>query len=202
MNPRDARQPGAPPNRPSAPIGAGTFGMVLFLIALTMIFAATILGYFYMRSESPRWPPPGSPPLPRGGLWLSTGVLLLVSLAVQWALRSVRWDRQTALRAALVVTAALAMAFLVNQARNWNEVRSILVPPGGRVRAYTSTFYILTGTHALHVLGGLLVLAVVTWKAFRGDYSSVYHPGIRYSVMYWHFLDVVWLILFAVLLVT
>ena len=50
------------------------------------------------------------------------------------------------------------------------------------------------------MLGGLVVLAVVTCKAFRGEYSSVYHPGVRYSVMYWHFLDVVWLILFAVLL--
>ncbi len=200
MNRRDALEPQASWSRPSPPIGAGTFGMILFLFALAMIFGATIGGYFYIRSESPAWPPPGSPPLPRGGLWLSTGILLLLSVAVQWALRSVRWDRQGTLRAALVVTGVLALAFLANQAHNWDEVRAILVPPGAKVRAYTSTFYILTGTHALHVLGGLLVLAVVTVKAFRGDYSSVYHPGIRYSAMYWHFLDVVWLVLFAVLL--
>lgn len=182
-------------------VSAGTFGMILFLIALSMIFGATILAYFYLRSDSPTWPPPDSPALPRG-LWLSTGIVLLLSVTVQWALRSVRWDRQGALRAALLVTAALATGFLVNQALNWQAVRAVwleTVPPESTAQTYTALFYVLTGTHALHVVGGLIVLAVVIWKAFRGEYSSVYHPGVRYSVMYWHFLDAVWLILFAVL---
>jgi cytochrome c oxidase subunit 3 len=182
-----------------AGVGAGTFGMILFLIALSMIFGSTILGYFYLRSASPTWPPPASPPLPQG-LWLSTALVLLLSVTVQWALRSVRWDRQRPLRATLVATGVLAIVFLVSQVRNWEAVRAVLVPPESKAQTYASLFYILTGTHALHVLGGLIVLGVVTWKAFRGEYSSVYHPGVRYSAMYWHFLDVVWLILFAVLL--
>jgi cytochrome c oxidase subunit III len=175
------------------------FGMILFLVALSMIFGATILGYFYLRSGSPTWPPPSSPPLPRG-LWVSTGMILLVSITVHWALRSVRRDRQGSMRAALVATGVLASAFLVNQVRNWEAVRAVLIPPESKAQTYASIFYILTGTHALHVLGGLVVLGVVTWKAFRGKYYSAYHPGVRYSAMYWHFLDVVWLILLAVLL--
>ncbi len=190
----DASKPHVP-----ATIGAGTLGMILFLGALSMIFASTILGYFYIRSLQPSWPPPNSPPLPKG-LWLSTGILVLVSVTVQWALRSVRWDRPRSLRVALVATGVLGTAFLVNQALNWKSVMAVMLPPGSKALAYTSSYYILTGTHALHVLGGLVVLAVVTYKAFRGDYSSVYYPGVRYSVMYWHFLDVVWLILFAMLL--
>jgi cytochrome c oxidase subunit 3 len=173
--------------------------MILLLVALSMIFGATILGYFYLRSGSPTWPPPTSPPLPRG-LWLSTGIILLVSVAVHWARRSVRRDRQGSLRIALVATGVLAVVFLVNQIRNWEAVRAVLIPPESKALTYTSIFYILTGTHALHVLGGLIVLGVVTWKAFRGEYSSVYHPGVRYSAMYWHFLDVVWLVLFFVLM--
>jgi cytochrome c oxidase subunit III len=180
--------------------GAGMFGMILFLVALSMIFGATILGYFYLRSGSPTWPPPSSPPLPRG-LWLSTGILLLVSVAMQWALRGAQRDRQGSLRAALVTTGVLAGVFLVNQARNWEAVRAVLIRPESKAQTYTSIFYILTGTHALHVLAGLVVLGVVTWKAFREQYCGAYHPGVRYSAMYWHFLDVVWLILFAVLLV-
>jgi cytochrome c oxidase subunit III len=179
--------------------GAGMFGMVLFLVALSMIFGATILGYFYLRSGSPTWPPPSSPPLPRG-LWLSTGILLLVSVTMQWALRAARRGRQDSLRVALVATGVLATAFLVNQVRNWEAVRAVLIPPESKAQTYASIFYILTGTHAVHVLGGLIVLSVVTWKAFRGEYCGAYHPGVRYSAMYWHFLDAVWLILFAVLL--
>jgi cytochrome c oxidase subunit 3 len=201
MNQRQTIPQGSSVGRGPDTLGAGMLGMVLFLVALSMIFAATIFGYFYIRSGTAAWPPPGSPPLPRG-LWLSTLLILLVSVAIQWALRSVRRNRQRSVRAALTTTALLAAAFLVNQALNWKAVRAAVVPPDSPALRYTSTFYILTGTHALHVLGGLILLAVVTYKAFRGAYSSASHPGVRYSAMYWHFLDAVWLILFALLLLT
>ncbi len=199
MNPREAIPRDASTGRGPDPLGAGFFGMVLFLIALSMIFGATLFGYFYIRSGTPAWPPPGSPPLPRG-LWLSTLLILLVSATIQWAQRSIRRDGQRSLRAALIATTLLATAFLVNQALNWKAVRAAVIPPDSPALRYTSTFYILTGTHALHVLGGLVLLAIVTYRAFRGAYSSACHPGIRYSAMYWHFLDAVWLILFALLL--
>lgn len=198
MRPRDTIELGPAKARFPDMVGAGTFGMILFLVALSMIFGATILGYLYIRSGSAAWPPPGSPPLPRG-LWVSTVVILLASVAIQWAMYSVRRDRQGPLCAALIATGSMAVLFVVNQVRNWKAVMAVAVQPDSPVLGYTSTFYILTGTHAAHVLGGLILLAVVIRKAFRGDYSSVYHPGVRYSAMYWHFLDVVWLILFGVL---
>jgi len=93
----------------------------------------------------------------------------------------------------------LGSLFLANQAANWSAVAQVIVPPASRARIFLAVFYVLTGTHALHVIGGLVLLAVVTYKAFRGDYTSVYHPGVRYSAMYWHFLDAVWLIMFTLL---
>lgn len=178
---------------------AGTFGMLLFLLALSVLFASTIAGYLYLRALQPAWPPPGSPPPPMAGLWLSTLLILLASLSIEWARRSVRWDRRPQLRAGLILTMILGSVFLANQARNWSAVARVFVPPGSRAKVFLAVFYVLTGIHALHVIGGLVLLAVVTCKAFRGDYTSVYHPGVRYSAMYWHFLDAVWLIMFTVL---
>jgi cytochrome c oxidase subunit 3 len=65
---------------------------------------------------------------------------------------------------------------------------------------YGFTFYMLTGLHAAHVIGGLALLAIVTVRAFCGRYSANAHAGVLYSTMYWHFLDGVWLVMFAVML--
>jgi cytochrome c oxidase subunit III len=199
MSPRGLSHQADLPSGPADDAGLGMFGMILFLVALSMIFGATIGGYLYIRSGSAAWPPPGSPPLPRG-LWLSTIVILLVSVKIQWALRCVRRGRQRSLRAALIATGVLATLFLVNQALNWEAVRGVAIASQSPAMSFAATFYILTGTHALHVLGGLVLLAVVTVKAFRGQYGNTYYPGIRYSAMYWHFLDAVWLILLIALM--
>ncbi|MCZ6542722.1 MAG: cytochrome c oxidase subunit 3, partial [Planctomycetota bacterium] len=61
-------------------------------------------------------------------------------------------------------------------------------------------FYVLTGVHALHVIGGLIPLAAVTIRSFRNRYSSTDHAAVRYCAMYWHFLDGVWIVLFATLM--
>ncbi|MFH0982206.1 MAG: cytochrome c oxidase subunit 3 [Planctomycetota bacterium] len=76
-------------------------------------------------------------------------------------------------------------------------------PPGPAATAstgmYMFSFYLLTGLHGAHVIGGLVPLTVVTTKAFRGRYTRDYYPGVKYVAMYWHFLDVVWLVMFVVI---
>ncbi|MFH1681903.1 MAG: cytochrome c oxidase subunit 3 [Candidatus Eisenbacteria bacterium] len=74
-------------------------------------------------------------------------------------------------------------------------------PSTGPGALFGFTFYMLTGLHAAHVLGGLIALAVVTARAHRGAYSAADHAGIELCARYWHFLDIVWIVLFAVLLV-
>jgi cytochrome c oxidase subunit 3 len=189
------------PSRPSAseePAAriSGTFGMMVFLLSLSVLFLASIIGYLVVRSRAAEWPPPGSPKLP-AGLWVSTVIILVSSGTIQSALNSVRRNRLGALIGFMLMTLLLAVVFLVSQAVNWAWLMSIQATT--QAELYLFTFYLLTGLHAAHVIGGVVLLSVVTAKAFRGAYSPQHHPGVRYAAMYWHFLDGVWLVMFVLL---
>jgi cytochrome c oxidase subunit 3 len=172
--------------------------MKLFLASLGVLFAASIVGYLVVRSRSEAWPPPDMPHLP-AGLWLSTLILLVSSGTIQFALASIRRDRKTALSAGMSLTLLLGVAFLVTQAINWLRLIDAHVTPAAHMFAFT--FFMLTGLHAAHVIGGLIALAIVTTKALRRRYADDYHPGVIYCTMYWHFLDAVWLIMFVLIFV-
>jgi cytochrome c oxidase subunit 3 len=183
-------------SKDSAAKGAGSFGMLVFLLSLSVLFLASMIGYLVVRSRAAEWPPPGSPKLP-AGLWVSTVIILLSSGTIQAALHSVRRNRLGALIGLMLITVLLAVVFLVSQAVNWAWLMGIQAT--SQAGLYLFTFYLLTGLHAAHVIGGVVLLAVVTAKAFRGVYSPQFHPGIRYAAMYWHFLDGVWLVMFVLL---
>ena len=181
-----------------APLGTGRLGMRILVLALSMLFAASILGYLVVRGRAAAWPPAGMPHLP-SGLWVSTLVLLVSSATMQAAVRAARAGRQSSLRWWMVATTLLGVAFLVSQTLNWFAL--VAVNLTARTNLYGFTFYLLTGLHAAHVIGGIIPLAVVSKRAWGGRYSAAFHPGVEYCKIYWHFLDVVWLILFAVLMV-
>jgi cytochrome c oxidase subunit 3 len=164
-----------------------------------MLFAASLAGYLVVRLNSEAWPPPGMPPLP-GILWLSTGLLLLSSLTVHLAVRAARAGRPGGIQAWLLVTALLALLFLAFQGLGWYRLSAARAPPGANLWAFT--FYMLTGLHALHLIGGLLPLGIVTGLSLAGRYGPDRAGGVTSVALYWHFLDVVWLILFAVLYLT
>jgi cytochrome c oxidase subunit 3 len=178
------------------PLGTGRLGMKILVLALSMLFAASIVGYLVIRFRAPAWPPPGVPRLP-GTLWISTLIIVVSSLTMQAAVRAVRADRQRALRIGMLLTTLLGVAFLVSQTLNWFAL--VAANLTSRTNLYGFTFFMLTGLHAAHVVGGVIPLAVVTARAFRGRYSSAYRPGVEYSAIYWHFLATVWLVLFALL---
>ena len=197
---RDA-QPRPSADRPTdEQVSTGKLGLAVFLLSLSMLFAASIAGYLVVRLRAEVWRPPGMPPLP-GGLWLSTALILLSSGTIQWALSSVRRDRTNALRRGMLLTSLLAGGFLVCQIVNWTQLARAEMPPTAK-SLYAFTFYMLTALHAAHVLGGMVPLAITTVKSFLYRYTSTDHAGVLYCAIYWHFLDVVWIILFAVLLVS
>jgi len=184
---------------------AGVFGVRLFIVSLTMLFGASLLAFVIIRvqlHEKRLWPEnlPDLPPL----LWLSTAVLLVSSVTMQWALVSVRRDELDSLRIGLALTTVLGAAFLLVQARCWliwMEPISQQWLDSDEYRFALTSFYILTGLHALHVIGGLVPLAIVTRNAFAGMYSAEHHSGVRYTAMYWHFLGAVWIVLYAAMLI-
>jgi cytochrome c oxidase subunit III len=179
--------------------GAGVLGMWIFLATLAVLFIASIVGYLIVRLAAPHWPPVGMPRLP-SGLWAATAVILLCSATVHRALVDVRRGQKTASARWLLATIVLGVLFLLVQAWNWWGL--VTLDLGLRARnLYAFTFYMLTGLHAAHVVGGLGLLAIVAWRAARGRYGSGHHPGVTYAAMYWHFLDVMWLLLFTVLVI-
>ena len=167
-------------------------GMRLLLLSLGILFAAALAGYLIIRSRAAVWPPPGSPELP-GGLWASTAILVVLSAVLVMAVGRARAGRASETARRLAAATALGGAFLVAQAANWLRIdaaadRTMLV----------FGFWMLTVLHALHVLGGLLPLAITTACAGRGRYLNDPEP-VELVANYWHFLGLTWLAIFAAL---
>ena len=181
-----------------AQLGTGRLGMKILVLALAMLFAAGIVGYMVIRLRASAWPPPGVPRLP-GALWFSTLIIVISSVTMQAAVRAARDGRQRALRVAMFLTTLLGVAFLTSQTLNWFAL--VAANLTARTNLYGFTFFMLTGLHAAHVVGGVIPLAVVTVGAWRGRYSAAFHPGVEYCAIYWHFLAVVWVVLFTLLVI-
>ena len=169
--------------------------MYVGLVSLSVLFIASLVGYFVTRSQSPIWRDQTTPDLP-GGLWLSSIALVLLSVALHYGEAGIRKNRHDRLVTGQALACALALAFLALQLRNWTEVaHARLVGPPKTL--YEFTFYMLTGLHALHVLAGIVPLLFVLGRAKGHNYSSSHHEGVRLTRQYWDFLLGVWCILFA-----
>lgn len=176
------------------PARAQTIGMWLFLAALAMLFGATMVGYFVVRL---RQGPVPSFQLPRT-LWISTALMLAGSVTIHFAVAAARRERQQELRRHLVMTCIFAALFVIVQTPAMvallNQHRAVAASQ--RVFLY-GLIFVLILVHALHVLGGLVGLGLTTAQAFRGRYDHEEHTGVKSAAMYWHFLDVVWIIMYA-----
>jgi cytochrome c oxidase subunit 3 len=193
----------------AARFGAGRHGTWLFLVSLAMLFGASLIGFLILRLQIGAQWPADLPALP-SWLWLSTALLVISSGTIQWAVRAASRDPGAPLRRALVATLILGVAFLVLQVVAWV---AWIEPVRDRwsiseeYRFALTSFYVLTGLHALHVIGGLVPMAIVTQRALAGRYveqaaAGAFHgAGVRYCAMYWHFLDGVWIVLFASMLI-
>lgn len=178
---------------------AGVFGMWLFLVTLGVLFLTSILGYLVVRlNPDPAEPfiPLDAPPLPRM-LLLSTAALLASSATIHATVRAIRAGAQARASTAAGLTLLLAMAFLAVQAWAWLDLWRAELRIDDSLYAWT--FYVLTGLHAAHVVGGLVPLAIVCIRARAGRYTPEHPEGVVYCAMYWHFLDAVWLVLYATL---
>ena len=176
---------------------AGVFGMACFIISLVMVFAATILAVVVVRLQDPGpWPPGGEVGLPPV-LLASTVVLVISSGTMIAASRAARVGDGPGLARWMIATFTLAIVFLAAQGIAWWELLDLGI--GLDTDLWAWTFYVLTALHALHVLGGIIPMAVVTQRARRREYSVENHRGVTYVGMYWHFLDVAWLGLYATL---
>ncbi len=178
-------------------------GFILFLASEVMFFGGLFAAYFIARADAPAWPPPLSPDQIAEGVKLelemllpaiSTGILVLSSVTMQWAVWQIQKGNQSGLLWGLFISLALGLIFLVAQLYDYTQLH---------FRAddtiYGTTFYTLTGFHGAHVAGGALFIAVVTVRALGGQFTARNHEAVEAASMYWHFVDVIWIALFTVL---
>jgi heme/copper-type cytochrome/quinol oxidase subunit 3 len=178
------------------PPRTATIGMWLFLAALTMLFGATLLGYLIVRTSGQASPQLHTLHLPRL-LYLSTALILFGSFTIHQAVAAVRRERQQLLRQYLVLTCVLAAAFVLVQAPALAELLREHAAWRSRGLGLYGLIFVLILVHALHVVGGIVGLTVTTTHALQGRYDHERYGGVKHAAMYWHFLDLVWLVMYT-----
>ncbi len=172
---------------PPAKIGLG-----VFLAVAGSLFALFISAYS-MRMNMADW---RALPVPRL-LWFNTGVLVLSSVALQWAHVAARRNDMEGVIVGLCAGGASAITFLVGQLLAWQQlsVAGYFVASNPA----NSFFYMITAAHGLHLMGGLVALGRTTAKVWRGAEMTKVRLSVELCAIYWHFLLLVWLILLGLL---
>ena len=167
-------------------------GMLLFIVSEVMIFGAFFTAYFFIRVvNNDPWPHSGTT-LPVAVAGVNTAILLSSSLTMHWTLVSAKAGNRFGLKAGILTTFGLGATFLFVQI---NEYAHLGFAPANHAQG--SIFYGLTGLHGCHVLIGLLLLSMVTVRAFRGHYTPEEHRGVEVPGIYWHFVDVMWIFVYS-----
>jgi cytochrome c oxidase subunit 3 len=157
-----------------------------------MIFGAFFTAYFFIRvvTKDP-WPAHGTS-LPEAVAGINTAILLSSSVSLHWALVSTRNGNRFGMKAGMLTTFLLGLTFLTVQI---NEYVHIGFAPHDSAQG--TVFYSLTGLHGAHVFIGLCLLLMVTVRAFRGHYSAEEPRGMEVPGIYWHFVDIMWIIVYT-----
>ena len=187
---------GPPPANRSSRIEAPMLGIYLFIISEIMIFGAFFTAYFFIRvvNHNP-WPAHGTK-LPEAVAGINTAVLISSSFTVHWALTCIKNGNRRGMQAGMAATFLLGLTFLFVQV---NEYVHIGFSP--RDAAQATAFYSLTGLHGAHVFVGLCLLLMVNVRAFRGHFTPEEHRGLEIPGIYWHFVDVMWIVVYTMVYV-
>jgi cytochrome c oxidase subunit 3 len=193
---------GPPIANQSSRIDARVLGMFLFIGSEAMLFGSFFAAYFFVRVVNPdstiidptKWQtwPPAPYEFPKFVAGINTLILVTSSFTMHWALQSVKRNNRRGLQAGLVLTILMGSAFLLTQFIEYAHV-GFNTSDG----AFASVFFGLTGLHGAHVFVGLSLLTIAAVRAFRGHYSPEHHHGVELPGIYWHFVDVMWIIVYV-----
>jgi cytochrome c oxidase subunit III len=207
----------APERRLEYPaIKPGMMGMYIFLASEVMFFGSMFAMYFYLFGSHIQWPPPAPSnlaefyvrPWPTAFTWnplewvplINTVVLVSSGVTCHFALEGLSRDNRRRFFLLWIITILLGLGFEVGQLYEF-------ITAFGRgltftTNSFASAFFTMTGFHGAHVLGGLILLTLILYRAGRGQFSSRDHVGPAAVTLYWHFVDVVWIFLLAILYVS
>jgi cytochrome c oxidase subunit III len=187
-----AEHHGPPPAHRSSRVEPGLLGMLLFIISEIMVFGAFFTAYFFIRiAQGNPWPAPGTT-LPVEVAGVNTAILISSSFTIHWAQSSIAKGNRFGLKAGMLTTFLLGCTFLFIQINEYANIG--FAPQDG---AQQTIFYSLTGLHGAHVFIGLLLLLFVTIRSFRGHYSPESHHGVEVPGIYWHFVDIMWIVVYT-----
>lgn len=199
----DQHPPAAAAHGTGGGISNVILGMLLFITSEVMFFAGLFAAYFNVRANAPQWPPidPETSEafhlaiLPLVGP--ATAMLIFSSFTCQFAVWAIRRGDRTAFIRNIAVTFAIGVVFLIMQVIDYAALGSegITLSAG----TFGTTYFTLTGFHGAHVFGGVIMLGVVLYRGMAGQFSAKHHDAVEAVSLYWHFVDVVWILLFSLL---
>ena len=183
---------GPPEAHKSSRIDSQLLGVLLFIISEAMLFGSFFTAYFFVRVvQNEPWPPdPFEFPVLVASM--NTAILVSSSFTVHYALHSIKKGNRLGMQVGLVTTFLLGAMFLLTQVNEYVKA-GFSISDG----AFASVFYGLTGLHGLHVFVGLTLLLIMIVRAYRGHFSAQAHMGVECAGIYWHFVDVMWIIVWS-----
>jgi cytochrome c oxidase subunit 3 len=186
---------GPPKANHSSRIDSQTLGILLFIVSEVMLFGAFFAAYFFLRVvvDPPSWPPEGIH-LPIAVAGVNTAILISSSFTVHYALEGIRRNNRRAMKLGLIATWLLGATFLFIQLNEYVHLGF-----SARDGSFGTIFYSLTGLHGAHVFVGLMILTFANIRAWRGHFGpgAEDHLGVEVAGIYWHFVDVMWIVVFT-----
>lgn len=170
------------------------FGFTVFLLSESIIFISFFLTYILLRLTASQWLPSGVPSLEVVKPAINTVVLVSSSFVIYFAERALEHRNLFKFRLLWLTTSAMGTYFLVGQAIEWSGLSF-----GLTTGLFGASFYLLTGFHGLHVFTGILLQMLMLARSFKqGNYNKS-HFGVSSTSLFWHFVDIIWIILFALI---
>ncbi len=174
--------------------GNSMFGFIVFLLSESVIFLSFFAGYIVYKTTAVDWLPPGVEGLEVREPAINTVILVSSSFVIYFAERGLKKDNIWVFRIFWLLTMAMGSYFLYGQAVEWNSLEF-----GFTSGTFGGMFYLLTGFHGLHVFSGVLLQLTMLIRSFiPGNYEKG-HFGVDATSLFWHFVDVIWIILFVLL---
>ena len=176
--------------------GNKMFGFIVFLLSESVIFLSFFAGYIIYKTTTPNWLPAGVSGLEVKDPTINTVILVASSFVIYFAERALQRHDLVKFRLFLLATMAMGTYFLAGQAIEWSHLEF-----GFTSGTFGGTFYLLTGFHGLHVFTGILLQLIILVRSFiPGNYDTG-HYGVNATSLFWHFVDVIWIILFLLIYV-
>jgi cytochrome c oxidase subunit III len=171
-----------------------TLGLLTFLTSESVMFLGFFIAYLFLRGITLQWPPEGTEVellVPT----INTIILVSSSFVIHKGDVAIKKDDLKGMRFWYIATAVMGAVFLVGQVYEY-----LTLGYGLTTNIFSNCFYLMTGFHGLHVFIGLLLILGVLWRSRRpGHYNASKHTGIEMAEIYWHFVDIIWIVLFALL---